>query len=339
VVRPLRLQLQGALYRLVIRASHRQPLFRDDGDKHRFLDLLGRYHAQFGFKLYAFVLMNRSVELLVETPRANLSKMMQCLGTSYTSYFNRRHNRRGTLFEGRYRSYLLDRDNYLAEVTRHIHRIGVKAAAFARLKRIRNHAWSSYGIYLGERSSHLVETRPVLKLFGRLIREQRKRYQEFVEAAKPKKNFSWDELKFQQIVGSPDFVEKVFSSQQSLQNHARTPLSLKEIDVILREVRLSLEADQKSGFMDRRRRALTRHVAMYLMRRQTNLPLHSIGGLLGVKAPAVALAIKNVEELSRRRDFSRKFKRLLQIECYASSERAGDPSLGQETIRDEARTS
>ena len=122
MARALRVQFDGALYHLVVRANNRQPLFRDTHDRRHYLDLLSRYRGQFGFRIYCYLLINRQVHLLIETPKGNVSKIIQCLGTSYTSYFNRRHRRRGTLFEGRYNSYLVDRETALAEVTRYIHR-------------------------------------------------------------------------------------------------------------------------------------------------------------------------------------------------------------------------
>ncbi|TAJ75712.1 hypothetical protein EPO44_21860 [bacterium] len=87
-----------------------------------FLELLSRYQGRFEFRVYCYFSTSREVHLLImETPRGNVSKVVQCLGTSYTSFFNRRHKGRGTLFEGRYKSYLVDKESSLLEVIRYIH--------------------------------------------------------------------------------------------------------------------------------------------------------------------------------------------------------------------------
>lgn len=310
MARPLRVQFEGALYHLVVRANNRQPLFRDHRDRRRYLELLSRYRGQFGCRLYAYVLMSRRVHLLLETPRGNLSKVMQCLGTSYTSYFNRRHRRRGTLFDGRYRSYLVDKESTLLEITRYIHRNHFPL----RLKQKRDYPWSSYRIYLGRGVPDLVETEPVLSRFGRGVREQRRRYQEFVEHANVRGNFDPCGANSRQIVGS---------STQSQPNNGGES-SLERAEKILREVSLSLGPHEAGDFRERRRRALSRHMAMYLIRRQTTLPLRSIGELLGVKAPAVALAISKVERLLKREDFFNRIKSLLNLDGFSSPETRGD---------------
>lgn len=314
MARPLRVQFEGALYHLVVRANNRQPLFRDHQDKRRYLRLLSRYRGQLGCRLYAYVLMRRHVHLLLETPRGNVGKVMQRLGTSYASYFNRRHRRRGTLFEGRYKSFLVDKESCLTETTRYIHRTHFRWGTNKK----RDYPWSSYPVYLGRRVSDLVETEPVLNRFGRGIRAQRERYQQFVEKGNARANDYPGRVNSQQILGPSDFVEEVSSQSQSSRDNGGEP-PLRRAEKILREVSLSLALNDAGDLRERRRRALARHVAMYLIRRQTPLPLRSIGELLGVKPPAVALAIGKVERLLERQDFSTKLKDLLKIDPLSSS--------------------
>lgn len=324
MARPPRVQFEGALYHLVIRANNRQPLFRDKQDKWRYLELLGRYQDRFGFKIYCFLLINRQIHLLIETPKGNVSKVMQCLGTSYTSYFNRRHKRRGTLFEGRYKSYLVDNERYLPEVTRYIHR----SSGQSRLNtnKQRDYPWSSYRVYLGRKTSNLVDTRPVLGRFGEILKEQQKRYQEFVETSGFTQG-AGQSARYREHYRAP--TQKTYFERQNIQiNRKEDPLRVAER--ILREVSLSLSlAPSEIGELrESRRKTLARHVAMYLIRKQTGLPLRSIGELLGVKAPAVALAIGKVEQLLKREDFSKQVRSLLENNTFPSSSAAeGYPDL------------
>jgi len=312
MARPLRHQFEGALYHLVVRGNARKRLFRDDRDRRCYLELLHRYRNQFGLRIYAYVLMNCRVHLLVETPQGNVSKLMQCLGTSYASYFNRRYKRNGGLFDGRYRSYLLlDKEVFLPEATRYIHR----APHGSVLNRNRSYRWSSYRVYLGSNGSNLVDTGPVLSRLGEGIGAQQKRYREFAEENRAGKNYR--AMVRSQI--STGFPPGHLDHQQST--------SLKKAHEILRNVRLSLESKDVPGPRMRKKRALAHHVAMYLIRRQTSLSLNAIGGLLGVKAPAVALAIGKLEKLLRVGELPRVVRSLLQADFTSFPDKRGVRAL------------
>ncbi len=318
MARPLRIQFEGALYHLVVQANHRQPLFRDPMDRRRYLELLGRYRDQFGCRVYAYVLMRRFAHLLLETPRGNISKVMQCLGTSYTSYFNRRHKRNGTLFGGRYKSSVVDKERGLPGMTRYIHRRHLKSNFRGRKKR--DYSWSSYRIYLGRAVSDFVETEPVLTRFGRRIKEQQKSYRRFVEGKSEWKDDTPASVQSRPIAGSWEFVERAPSRVGSLRkDDGETPL--KKAERILREVELCLDS-REARELWKGRRALGRHVAMYVIRSQTTLPLRSIGELLGVKAPAVAIAIAKIGRLLKQNDFSNSLQSLIRIERFSSSDQS-----------------
>lgn len=328
MARPLRIQFEGALYHLIARAYHRQPLFRDDQDRQRYLDLLSHYQDRFSSTIYAYVLLTREVHLLVETPQGDIGRMMQCLGTSYTQYFNRRHERRGSLFEGRYRSYLVHKETRLAEITRYIHRAHLSRGLITR--RQRDYPWSSYRIYLGRGVSDLVESQTVLTRFGASLEQQRRYYKEFVENGSRGEN-AYPRVISQQIVGPATFVEKVFADFRNFQLHGERS-SLKKAERILRAVSLMLDRDDILGFEEKRRKSLARHVAMYLIRRQTALPLRSIGAMLGVKASAVALAIRRIEKLLKQEDSPIKVKDFLKLRVPLLPEWFGD----QPTIEENA---
>ncbi len=94
MARALRTQFEGAIYHLIVRGNNRQPLFREGKDREHYLELLKRYREQFGYRLYAYNLLTNHLQRLLETPKGNVSKIMQRLGTSYADYFNRKYKRR-----------------------------------------------------------------------------------------------------------------------------------------------------------------------------------------------------------------------------------------------------
>lgn len=214
-------------------------------------------------------------------------------------------------------SYLVNKESSLPEVTRYIHRGYFQSGLNTNKKR--DYPWSSYRIYLGRKAPGLVETDAVLSRFGRNIREQRRRYQEFVENRNLKGSAHANRQDLAPLLNASGITDEIPSRDLSSQNHNREAASLQVAARILREVSLSLNPSEVRDLRESRRRALARHVAMYLIRKQTSLPLRSIGALLGVKAPAVALGIGKVEQLLKREDFSNRVKSLLESTTLSSS--------------------
>jgi hypothetical protein len=297
VARPLRVRFDGALYLIIIQGINRCPLFRDRRDKAKYLEVLRKYRGQFCCRLYAYALLDRIVFLLIETPRGNISRIMQCVGTSYASYFNRRYRRRGGLFEGRFKSLLVDKERGLAELTRYIHRSHLLLSKNKK----RDSQWSSYPVYLGKRESDLVDSGPVLTRLGFAPERRGKQYKDFVENGDSKKGLTrrWT---LQNGIGSDLEVGLALSAPS---RSVGDQLYWDEAKRIFREVSQSF--DYPVVIEDGRRKksegALVRHLAMYLIRRNTALSLESIGSLWGIKASAVSLAIARIERLLRQEEF------------------------------------
>ena len=128
MARKLRVEYKGAIYHVTCRmlGNARSKLFIDAADRMRFLDSLAERVKQYNIRLYMYVLMNNHFHLVFETPEGNCSKFMHSLSTSYTVYYNLRHNRHGHLFDGRYKSKLVDGDEYLLSLSRYVHLNPVK---------------------------------------------------------------------------------------------------------------------------------------------------------------------------------------------------------------------
>ena len=108
--RPLRIEYEGAFYHVTARGNEKGTIFLAEGDFARFLKLLERLHERYGILLHAYVLMTTHYHLLIETPRGNLIATLHDLNTAYTNYFNKRHNRVGHLFQGRYKSIVVEKE-------------------------------------------------------------------------------------------------------------------------------------------------------------------------------------------------------------------------------------
>jgi putative transposase len=97
MARPLRIEYPGAYYHVSTRGNEQKTIFRDDRDRERLLELLGRAVKHFHLRLHGYVLMSNHYHLLVETPRGGLSRALRYLNGVYTQAFNRRHRRVGHL--------------------------------------------------------------------------------------------------------------------------------------------------------------------------------------------------------------------------------------------------
>lgn len=163
--RPARIQFPGACYYVILRGNNRQDIFLSNQDRRRFLSLLKGYKERYDLLVYAYCLMNNSVDLLLETRRPNLSRVMQGFNTAYTKYFNRAHNMTGHVFQGRYRALLVEKERWLLEMTCVVHLSPVRAALKEKPWR---YIWCSAPAYVesGLREP-VVDTEPVLRLFAK----------------------------------------------------------------------------------------------------------------------------------------------------------------------------
>jgi len=132
MARPLRIQYPGAYYHLTCRGNERKAIFLDTDDQKEFLEKLSLSLDIYNISLLAYVCMPNHFHLLVTTPEGNLSEFMRHFNISYTSTFNRRHHRVGHLYQGRYKAFLIDADNYLLEVSRYIHLNPIRLKAFSK---------------------------------------------------------------------------------------------------------------------------------------------------------------------------------------------------------------
>ncbi|MGM0454081.1 MAG: transposase [Thermodesulfobacteriota bacterium] len=142
--RAWRIQYPGAIYHLMSRGNDGQNIFLSEKDRLLFSDTIGEFAERFEIDIFAYLFMPNHYHLLVKTRHPNLKAAMQWLGTTYTRRFNNRNNKRGHLFQGRYRSILVEDETYFIGLSCYIHRNPLRAGIVSRLI---DYPWSSYPVY------------------------------------------------------------------------------------------------------------------------------------------------------------------------------------------------
>jgi putative transposase len=150
MARQWRIEFSGAIYHVMSRGNAGQDIFRTDQDRQLFLDLLEELVERFNIEVHAYMLMGNHYHLLIKTNDANVSKAMQWFGTSYTRKFNLKNHTSGHLFQGRFKSILVENDTYLLRLSCYIHRNPLRAGIVARLV---DFQWSSYRFYAYKRKA------------------------------------------------------------------------------------------------------------------------------------------------------------------------------------------
>ena len=142
MARQPRLNLPGIPQHVVQRGNNKQARYFSDEDYAVYLDKLKLYSKKYKVSVHSYVLMTNHVHLLM-TPGTTrgVSQLMQSLGRNYVRYINQTYNRTGTLWEGRYKSTLVDGDNYFLTVSRYIELNPVRAGMVAHPA---EYPWSSY---------------------------------------------------------------------------------------------------------------------------------------------------------------------------------------------------
>jgi REP element-mobilizing transposase RayT len=142
--RRLRIQYPGAIYHVMARGNGRQGIVRDDEDRRRLRDDLARAVGRCSWRIYAFVLLSNHLHVVLKTPEPNLARGMQGFLSSYANAWARRHRFCGHVFQGRYRTELVEDETYLWTVTRYVHLNPVRAGL---VEDPAAWAWSSYPGY------------------------------------------------------------------------------------------------------------------------------------------------------------------------------------------------
>jgi putative transposase len=292
MARPLRIEYEGAFYHITSRGNERKPIFHAKTDYERFKSYLKEAKERYGYVLHCYVLMTNHYHLIIETPQGNMSQVMHYVNASYTNYLNKKRQRSGHLFQGRYKAILIDHTNYLLELSRYVHLNPVRAHL---VERPEEYTYSSYTSFISNKREEIVSPDLVLETISRDRKQAAKRYRTFVESALGRE----DENPFKDVYGGV-ILGRVQFIKGVLRNIKEGVWEQEDI-AQRRELLMALRGDDIAGavaeYFHVSRDELPRDgnhrrdVAIYLMKRYGGYTNRQLGGLMGdISYSAVAKA-------------------------------------------------
>ena len=159
--RQARQKSESGIYHIIVRGINKQVIFEDDEDREEFIRYLQYYKDIASYLLYGYCLMDNHIHLLIKEGKEPIGNTMKRIGVSYVSWYNRKYDRVGHLFQDRFKSEVVETDEYVLTVLRYIHQNPVKAK---KEKSVENYKWSSYDEYIGQ--SKIIETGFILGFFA-----------------------------------------------------------------------------------------------------------------------------------------------------------------------------
>ena len=205
MARPLRIEFAGAFYHVTSRGDRREAIYEDDEDRSMFLGVLAEVVERYNWVCHAYCLMSNHYHLVIETLDGNLSQGMRQLNGVYTQASNRRHQRVGHLFQGRFKGILVDENAYLTELSRYVVLNPVRAGM---VKAAGDWQWSSYRAMVGEAPVPVwLDVDRLLGQFGETRAAARREYRSFVETG-PEMQI-WEGLRQQMYLGDEHFVDRM----------------------------------------------------------------------------------------------------------------------------------
>ena len=204
-----RLTLAGEVHHVILRGNNRQPVFLDGDDRSAFLLLLAEHAKREKVQVHAYVLMDNHLHLLM-TPEqdSSMAKCMQGVGRSYVRRFNQKHGRTGTLWEGRYRSTVLEAQRYVLLCMVYMDLNPVRAGLVHAPEA---YAWSSHGHYIGLRNDKWLTPHPLVWSLGNTPFAREAAYADLVRhglTQKQHQDLSDSALKGW-VLGGPAFLARV----------------------------------------------------------------------------------------------------------------------------------
>jgi len=324
--RKARIDAPGALHHIIVRGIERRRIFSDDHDRDNFIERLSTIVTETKTVCFGWALIPNHVHLLMRTGQTPLSTVMRRLLTGYAVSYNRRHRRRGHLFQNRYKSILCQEDSYLLELVRYIHLNPLRAKIVKNLTEADRYPYSGHSALMGKVNRAFQDTDYVLQLYGKKVSAARRNYRSYVEQGiaqgrRPdligggliRRAGVWSGVKAmrraqdhmksdERILGDGDFTQTVLEeAQERLEERYRLQAQGYELDKVAIRVSSELGIDPEQVWRPGKHRLTVkaRSLLCYWAVRKLGFSATELSVKLGVSQPSVSIAVQRGEKIAQ----------------------------------------
>jgi len=269
----LRIEYYGAYYHIIQRGVNKEYIFNDDKDKARLLEIVVETKELYDFKIFAYAIMGNHYHLFIQALNIPISKIMHQINTRYAMYYNKKYEKVGHVFEGRYKGILVQDDSYFVTLVKYIHNNPVAAGICDSME---EYKWSS-DMFYRRNIDNIVDIDEFLNMISSNRSKSIEKYIELMEVDNIDQGVLMDLYENSDIIGTDDFIRKIREDKNPR-------LSL---DEILEKVCPSLEEFNliKSGS---RLRDLTKYKKEYInLSRKEGYTYKEIGENIGVTTQSI----------------------------------------------------
>jgi len=300
-----RIEYKGALYHILNRGIRRETIFIDSGDYKRFMDNMVETQGKYPFICYGYVLMPNHFHLIIEKADVSLGTVMKSLLSRYALYFNKKYNRTGPLFQGRYHSFLCQKENYLLMLVRYIHQNPVRAGLVSKMDKW---YWSSLRTYMGEKAQIEIDVDFILDMFGGNNKlESFKKFMGEFNAEDRKFLYPEDDIR---VIGDKKFIRKINTNIRELRRKTDQQMRYKlgDLGKILCD-KYGIDQDELTSNNQKRRVSLVRALLSFIAHDYCGHKVINIAKYLGKDPSAVSHAIDRIKG----DDFERDVREILDL--------------------------
>ena len=309
MARALRIEYPGAFYHITSRGNERKAVFKSKQDRLKFLEYIGTATERYGACVHVYCLMDNHYHLLMETPLGNLSQIMRHINGAYTTYFNVKRGRSGHLFQGRYKSILVDADEYAKELSRYIHLNPVRANMVSTPDKFQ---WSSYNQYIGKQKAHEWLVRDfILGYFGKQYKTAQRKYHDFVTLLVGQEYKSpLDDVTASVMLGAQDFIDFIKDRYLTGLKKSR---DVPAAEALLDKVSIQGISDIVDETIGKETKE-ARNIKIFLCQKYTGQKLKTIGDRFGIGDSAVSQVCRRFgEKIKREKQIRKKIQKLEKV--------------------------
>lgn len=301
--RPTRIQYENAFYHVMNRGRGRQTIYHGDDYYRAFLATLNEAYRRFDAVIHAYCLMGNHYHLLIETPRANLDRIMRHINGVYTQRYNRLRKTDGPLFRGRYKAVLANKDDYLLQLSRYIHRNPIETKR-PLVDDLADYRWSSYPAYINRaKAEPWLQREYTYQLLGH--RNKYAGYKSYVASGiDDELTKLYGRKNTVTVLGDRAFRSSVAKDKDKLKVNTELSALLSNrpsADVVVLAVARVFKVTDESITQRREGRQqsnLPRKVAIYCCQRYGDMSLKQIADYFGLSAASsVSPAVRDVKQL------------------------------------------